>query len=170
MSTTHPPTQPPTSSNNATEKQVITPAQRLQPTKKLAQTEMLPPPVPQRRILENEVTALSNCFRVCIGSCITPVSNVSYLTPVECSSQYGTDLQVSRPNQTFVSASYATRAITETHSLRQVVSTITHRVHRVRSLHLSAGRSKSLISSVTHWSRVWCMCSLFRSTEIFTTR
>jgi len=40
------------------------PPQRPQPAKKPGPTEMLPPPLPPKKILENEVAALSNCFRV----------------------------------------------------------------------------------------------------------
>ena len=64
MNAPHQPTQPPPSSNNAAAKQAATPIQRPQPTKKPGPTEMLPPPLPPKKILENEVTALSNCFRV----------------------------------------------------------------------------------------------------------
>ncbi|KAF9787005.1 hypothetical protein BJ322DRAFT_1053160 [Thelephora terrestris] len=63
MSAAHPPTQSSSSSSHATAKQVATPTQRPQPTRKLPPTEMLPPPPPQKKILENEVAALSNCFR-----------------------------------------------------------------------------------------------------------
>ena len=64
MSAAHPTTQPPSSLNNVAVKQATMPTQRPQPTKKPGPTEMLPPPLPPKKILENEVAALSNCFRV----------------------------------------------------------------------------------------------------------
>ena len=45
-------------------------------------------------------------------------------------------------------------------SLPPVVSTITRQGHHALSPPLSAGRSKNLTSSVTHWSRVWYECFL----------
>ena len=48
------------------------PPQRPQPTKKPGPTEMLPPPLPPKKILENEVAALSNCFRVREAPLVTP--------------------------------------------------------------------------------------------------
>ena len=90
MSAAHPPTQPPPSSSNAAAKLVAAPTQRPQPTKKFPQTEMLPPPLPQKKILENEVTALSNCFRVRMYLIITAVTALNAL--VECGGHYGTDL------------------------------------------------------------------------------
>jgi hypothetical protein len=163
MSAALPPTQPLPSSNNATIKQVATSVQRPQPTKKHPPTEMLPPPPPQKKILENEVTALSNCFRVRMLPIATPVPLVLNAC-VECSSRYSTDLQVSRPSQTSVSVRNAMLAAIEAHPTTPVVSTITPQGHHSLLLPLSVGRSKSLINSVTHWSRVWyeCFLSCFR--------
>ena len=153
MNAAHPQTQPHPSSSNAAVRQVATPIQRPQPTKKHPQTEMLPPPLPQKKILENEVTALSNCFRVHMRPFITPIPRTQRVCRMQWSARHRSTGFTTKPD--VCKHAECNPATVEAHFPTPVVFTITRLGHRVRLLPLWVGRSKSLINSVMHWNRVW---------------